>query len=86
MILAVSRILPDRSLRYIITIGLLFVYLGVSVAVEPLRVESILASARSYAQHDVSLQDSVMQARKTEPYSWSKTRCGSATVAYSFVL
>ena len=86
MILAVSRILPARSLRYIFAIGLLFVYLGVSFAAEPLRVESILASPRSYAQHDVTLQGSVMQAWKTEPYSCSKTRCGSATVAYSFTL
>ena len=41
---------------------------------------------RSYAQHDVTLQGSVMQVRKTEPYSCSKTFCGPATVAYSFTL
>ena len=86
MILADSRILPPRSLRYIFTLGLLFVYLGVSFAAELLRIESILASPRSYAQHDVILQGSVMQVRKTEPYSCSKTFCGPATVAYSFAL
>ena len=86
MILADSRILPARSLRYIFTLGLLFVYLGVSFAAEPLQIESILASPRSYAQHDVILQGSVMQVLKTEPYSCSKTVCGPATVAYSFAL
>jgi hypothetical protein len=86
MILADSHILPPRSLRYIFTLGLLFVYLGVSFAAEPLRIESILASPRLYAQHDVILQGSVMQVRKTEPYSCSKIFCGPATVAYSFTL
>jgi hypothetical protein len=86
MILADSRILPARNLRYIFTLGLLFVYLGVSFAAEPLRIESILASPHSYAQHDVILQGSVMQVRKTEPYSCSKTFCGPATIAYSFTL
>ncbi len=86
MILADSRILPARSLRYIFTLGLLFVYLGVSFAAEPLRIESILASPRSYCQHDVILQGSVMQVRKTDPYPCSETVCGPATVAYNFTL
>ena len=86
MILADSRILPPRSLRYIFTLGLLFVYLGVSFAAEPLRIESILASPSSYAQHDVILEGNVMQVRKAEPYSCSRTLCGSGTVAYSFTL
>ena len=86
MILADSRILPARSLRYIFTLGLLFVYLGVSFAAEPLRIESILTSPRSYAQHDVILQGRVVQVRKTEPYPCSKTVCGPATVSYNFTL
>jgi hypothetical protein len=87
MILADSHILPARCLRYIFTLGvLLFVYLGVSFASEPLQIESILASPRSYAQHDGILQGRAMQIRKTEPYSCSKTVCGPATVAYSFIL
>lgn len=86
MTLADSRILPARSLRYIFMLGvLLFVYLDVPFAAEPLRIESILASPRSYAQRDAILQGSVMQVRKTEPYSCSKTFCGPATVAYSIV-
>ena len=56
MILADSRIPPARSLSYIFTQGvLLFVYLGVSFAAEPLRIELTLASPRSYTQHDVIL-------------------------------
>ena len=87
MIFADSRILPARSLRYIFTPGvLLFVCLGVSFAAEPLRIESILASPSSYAQHDVILEGNVMQVRKTEPYSCSKTFCGPGTVAYSVTL
>ena len=87
MILVNSRMLPARILRSVCTLAVgLFVYLGVSFAAEPLRIESILVSTRSYAQHDAILQGSVMQVRKTEPYSCRKTFCGPAMVAYSLTL
>ena len=87
MILAVNRILPARPLSHIFTAAvLLFDYLDRSLAIETLRIEAILASPRSYAQHDVTLYGKVRQIRKVEPYTCSKTICGSATVAYSFIL
>jgi hypothetical protein len=86
MILAVNRILPARPLSHIFTAAvLLFAYLDSSFAIETLRIEAILASPRFYAQHDVTLYGKVRQIRKVEPYACSKTICGSATVAYSFI-
>ena len=53
---------------------------------DTLRIESILASPSSYAQHDVTLRGKVRQIRKAEPYACSKTFCGRGTVAYDFIL
>jgi len=87
MILTVNGILPARPLSHILTAAvLLFAYLDSSFAIETLRIEAILASPGSYAQHDVTLYGKVRQIRKVEPYACSKTVCGSFTVAYSFML
>jgi hypothetical protein len=87
MILASTCMLQARILGYILAVLiLLFAYLDSSIASDILRIETILASPSSYAQHDVTLRDKARQIRKAEPYSCSKTYCGRSTVAYEFIL
>jgi len=88
MILTVARILPSRlvSLIFFAAAVMLFVCLDSSVAMETLRIEAILASPNSYAQHNVTLRGKVKEIRRAEPYPCSKTRCGPATLAFDFIL
>ena len=87
MILASHCMLQARTLGSILAaLVLLFAYLDRSIASGILRIETILASPSSYAQHDVTLRGKARQIRKAEPYSCSKTYCGRSTVAYEFIL
>jgi hypothetical protein len=87
MILVSNCMLPARILSHIITaLVLLFAYLDSSFASDIVRIEAILASPSSYAQHDVTLRGKARDIWKAEPYPCSKTRCGPATVAYDFIL
>lgn len=87
MILASNCMLSARTLNYILAaFVLLFAHLHSSFASDILRIETILASPSSYAQHDVTLRGKARQIRKAEPYSCSKTFCGRSTVAYEFIL
>lgn len=87
MILASNCMLSARTFSYILAAFVeLFAHLDSSFANDILRIETILASPSSYAQHDVTLQGKARQIRKAEPYSCSKTFCGRSTVAYEFIL
>jgi hypothetical protein len=56
MILASTCMVPARTLGYILAaLVLLFAYLDSSIASDILRIETILTSPSSYAQHDVDL-------------------------------
>ena len=82
MILASNYMLPARTLGYILAaLALLFAFLETSIASDILRIETILASPSSYAQHDVPLRGKARQIRKAEPYPCSKSYCGRSTVA-----
>jgi hypothetical protein len=78
---------PTRTLSYILAaLVLVFAFLDTSIASDILRIETILASPNSYAQHDVTLRGKARQIQKAEPYPCSKSYCGRSTVAYEFIL
>mgnify|MGYP003575374596 FL=1 len=87
MILASTRMFLSRTLGYILAaLALQFANLDSSIASDILRIETVLASPSSFAQHDVTLRGKARQIRKAEPYPYSKTYCGRSTVAYEFIL